>query len=98
MVKLDRAYVNMKLLPVIFSLGKKLTVQDVAVEGLAVQVARLPDGRLNLQDIADKLPRSEDKPPRPRARPQSAGRGHAGRNPGRQDRAAAADRRPGALR
>jgi hypothetical protein len=50
---------------VIFSLGKKLTVQEVAVEGLAVQVARLPDGRLNLQDIADKLPRSEEKPSEP---------------------------------
>jgi hypothetical protein len=60
-VKLDRAYVNMKLLPVIFSMGKKLVVQDIAVEGLALQVARLPDGRLNLQDIADKLPRGEEK-------------------------------------
>jgi AsmA-like C-terminal region/Domain of Unknown Function (DUF748) len=58
-LKVDRAFVNIRLLPVIFSLGKKLTVQEVAVEGLAVQVARLPDGRLNLQDIADKLPKSE---------------------------------------
>ena len=65
-LKVDRAFVNIKLLPVIFSLGKKLTVQEVAVEGLAVQVARLPDGRLNLQDIADKLPKSaEDKPSEP---------------------------------
>ncbi len=66
-LKLDRAFVNIKLLPVIFSLGKKLTVQEVAVEGLAVQVARLPDGRLNLQDIADKLPKSERRPRTSRA-------------------------------
>ena len=64
-LKVDRAFVNMKLIPVILSGGKQLVVQEVAVEGLAVQVARLPDGRLNLQDIADKLPRGEEKPSEP---------------------------------
>jgi hypothetical protein len=53
-VRLDRAYVNVALLPIITSLGKRMVVQDVAVEGLAVQVASYADGRTNLQDIAEK--------------------------------------------
>ena len=92
-LKVDRAFVNIRLLPVIFSLGKQLAVQEVAVEGLAVQVARLPDGRLNLQDIADKLPKSaEDKPQR------NHRRGDPADDPGGQGGTAAPDRRPRALR
>jgi hypothetical protein len=65
-LKLDRAYVNVALLPVIFSGGKRVTVQDVAVEGLAVQVVKRADGTLNWQDIADRLPRGEQPPPEPK--------------------------------
>ena len=54
-VRLERAYVNAALWPIITSMGKRTVVQDLAVEGLTVQVVRYKDGRLNLQDIADRL-------------------------------------------
>ena len=52
---LGHAEVNVKLWPLIRSLGKDAAVQEILVERLDVAVVRLPDGELNWQKVAAKL-------------------------------------------
>jgi hypothetical protein len=63
---LGHAQVDVKLWPLIRSLGKDAAVQAIAVERLTVAVVRLPDGELNWQKVAAKLGPSEpEEAPKP---------------------------------
>jgi AsmA protein len=63
---LGHAEVDVKLWPLIRSMGKDAAVQAIVVERLAVAVVRLPDGELNWQKVAEKMgpsePETESKP------------------------------------
>ena len=62
---LGLARVNVKLWPLIRSMGKDAAVQEITVERLAVAVVRLPDGELNWQKVAARMgekPPEESKP------------------------------------
>lgn len=60
---LRRARVQVALLRTLLSGGRHATVDDVTIEDLAVHAVLHADGRLDLQDIADRL--QEGKPPEP---------------------------------
>lgn len=47
----------------IVSLGKKVAVSSVYVDGLKVSLVRYPGGRLSYQDIVDRQPKTPDKDP-----------------------------------
>jgi hypothetical protein len=63
--RLDRAFVNVSLGSAIGSLGKRVVVNEIAVERPLVQVSRDRQGRLNWQRIAERLDQGEKKPPEP---------------------------------
>ena len=63
--RLDRAFVNVSLGSAIWSLGKRVVVNEIAVERPLVQVSRDKQGRLNWQRIAERLDQGEKKPPEP---------------------------------
>jgi hypothetical protein len=54
-LRVPRARVRVAVFPALLSLGRRIRVKEISVEGLAAEVVRLPDGRLNWQDIADRL-------------------------------------------
>jgi hypothetical protein len=49
-----------------WSLGKRPGLSEVLVEGLTVNVIKHPDGTLNLQNLADSLPRKHPEPEQPK--------------------------------
>jgi uncharacterized protein involved in outer membrane biogenesis len=63
--KLDRFYVAVSLGSALRSLGKQVAVQEILFERPLVQVSRDKDGVLNWQRLADRLPKSEPRPPEP---------------------------------
>jgi AsmA protein len=63
LVSVDRMEVRLALLRAIFSAGKTVEVHSAEVEGLTVNVERLPDGTTNLQRFQDKLAENEEKKP-----------------------------------
>src|SRR5512140_2879921 len=63
LVSVDRVEVRLALLRAIFSAGKSVEVHSAEVQGLTVNVERLPDGTTNLQRVQDKLAENEKKKP-----------------------------------
>jgi AsmA protein len=64
LVDLKRVEVRMALLRAIFSAGKTVQIHSAEVQGLTVNVERLPDGTTNLQRFQDKLAESSEKKPK----------------------------------
>jgi uncharacterized protein involved in outer membrane biogenesis len=64
-VRLDRAYLDVAVASAITSLGKRVEVRQILVERPLVQVSRDKEGKLNLQRLAERLPKSEPKQPEP---------------------------------
>jgi hypothetical protein len=62
-LRLERAQVRIGLLRAIATLGRHVTVKDLAVDKLAAQVVRYQDGTLNWQQIAERL--KSDEPSKP---------------------------------
>ena len=54
LVDLQKVEVRMALLRAIFSAGKSVEVRSAELQGLTVNVERLPDGTTNLQRFQDK--------------------------------------------
>jgi hypothetical protein len=54
------------LWPLVRSLGRELSITDLEIDGLTLRVARLPDGGLSIDDVAERLRA------RPRAQEQAA--------------------------
>ncbi len=63
LVDLQRVEVKVALLRAIFSGGKSVDVRSAELQGLTVNVERLPDGTTNLQRFQDKLAESSEKKP-----------------------------------
>ncbi len=63
--RLDRAHVGVSVGSALFSLGKRVVVEDITVERPLIQVSRDKEGRLNWQRIADRLDQSPKKEPQP---------------------------------
>src|SRR5881227_929361 len=64
LVDLQKVEVRVALLRAIFSAGKSVEVRSAELQGLTINVERLPDGTTNLQRFQDKLAEaSEKKPP-----------------------------------
>jgi uncharacterized protein involved in outer membrane biogenesis len=63
--RLDRAAVNVSLGSAIFSLGKRVVVDAIAVERPLIQVSRDKQGRLNWQRIAERMDQGPKEPSRP---------------------------------
>lgn len=61
LLSIDALRAEVKLIPALFSLGRKLHVRNIAVEGLRINVARFANGRLSYEDVLDKL--GEDSEP-----------------------------------
>ena len=71
LVDLKNAEVKIALLRAIFSVGKRIEVRSVEVEGLTANVERFPDGTTNLERFQQKLAESgEQKPKEEPAQPQ----------------------------
>ena len=64
LVDLKRAEVRVALLRAIFSGGKIVQVRSAEVQGLTVNVERLPDGTTNLQRFQEKLAANAEKKPK----------------------------------
>src|SRR3954470_4133672 len=63
LVNVDHMEVRLALLRAIFSAGKTVEIHSAEVQGLTVNVERLPDGTTNLQRFQDKLAENEEKKP-----------------------------------
>jgi uncharacterized protein involved in outer membrane biogenesis len=63
--RLDRAYVDVLVRSVLTSLGKRVVVQDIAIERPLIQVSRDRQGRLNWQQIAERMDQGEPKKSEP---------------------------------
>ncbi|HEY5678048.1 MAG TPA: AsmA family protein, partial [Myxococcales bacterium] len=63
LVSVNRVEVKLALLRAIFSAGKNVEVHSAEVQGLTVNVERLPDGTTNLERFQDKLAQNEEKKP-----------------------------------
>lgn len=63
LVKIGAVRVRLSLTTVLFSFGSRLTVEDLEIADVRVQVARTADGALSYQDILDKLGTQPEKPP-----------------------------------
>src|SRR3954469_17310153 len=63
LVDLQKVEVRMALLRAIFSAGKSVEVRSAELQGLTVNVERLPDGTTNLQRFQDKLAENAEKKP-----------------------------------
>ena len=63
LVSVDRVEVRLALLRAIFSAGKSVEVHSAEVQGLTVNVERLPDGTTNLARFQDKLAENAEKKP-----------------------------------
>ena len=67
LVDLQEVKVKLALLRAIFSGGKDVDIRSAEIDGLTVNVEKLPDGTTNLSRLQDKLAaESEKKPPEPR--------------------------------
>src|SRR5919201_2108976 len=64
LVDLKRVEVRMALLRAIFSAGKTVQIHSAEVQGLTVNVERLPDGTTNLQRFQDKLAQTSEQKPK----------------------------------
>jgi AsmA protein len=64
LVDLKRAEVRVALLRAIFSGGKIVQVRSAEVQGLTVNVERLPDGTTNVQRFQEKLVANAEKKPK----------------------------------
>ncbi|HET7788919.1 MAG TPA: AsmA family protein [Myxococcales bacterium] len=63
LVSVNRVEVKLALLRAIFSAGKNVEVHSAEVQGLTVNVERLPDGTTNLARFQDRLAENEEKKP-----------------------------------
>lgn len=63
LVKIGAVRVRLSLTTVLFSFGSRLTVEDLEISDVRVQVLRTADGALSYQDILDKLGTQPEKPP-----------------------------------
>jgi uncharacterized protein involved in outer membrane biogenesis len=64
LASVGKVRVRAALLPAIFSLGKRIRVSELRIESPVVNIVRLPDGRLNLDQLMDRL---DDAAPAPSA-------------------------------
>jgi AsmA protein len=64
LVDLEGVEVRMALLRAIFSAGKTVQIHSAEVQGLTVNVERLPDGTTNLQRFQDKLAQTSEQKPK----------------------------------
>ncbi len=64
LVALQRVEVKVALLRAIFSGGKSVEVRSAEMQGLTVNVERLPDGTTNLQRFQDKLAQNAEQKPK----------------------------------
>jgi AsmA protein len=64
LVDLKRVEVKMALLRAIFSAGKSVEIRSAELQGLTVNVERLPDGTTNLQRFQEKLAQEAEKKPK----------------------------------
>ncbi|MFO0574587.1 MAG: AsmA-like C-terminal region-containing protein [Polyangia bacterium] len=61
LVSVGNVRAEVELLPAIFTLGRRLNVRRVEIDGLRVNVARFANGRLSYEDVLEKL--AEDTEP-----------------------------------
>src|SRR3954465_9793462 len=64
LVDLQKVEVRMALLRAIFSAGKSVEVRSAELQGLTVNVERLPDGTTNLQRLQEKLAQNAEQKPK----------------------------------
>jgi AsmA protein len=64
LVDLKRVEVKLALLRAIFSAGKDVEVRSAEVQGLTVNVVRLPDGTTNLQRLQEKMAKGAGEKPK----------------------------------
>src|SRR3954469_8195775 len=60
LLDLNRGEVKVALLRAIFSAGKSVEVRSAEMQGLTVNVERLPDGTTNLQRLQEKLAKNAE--------------------------------------
>ena len=63
LLKLRELRAKVALVPLVFSLGTRVRIEELAVDGTEVQVVRFADDRLSYQDILDKLAEQPESPP-----------------------------------
>ncbi len=64
LVSLQRVEVEVALLRAILSAGKSVEVRSAELQGLTVNIERLPDGTTNLQRFQDKLAENTEQKPK----------------------------------
>ncbi|MGC3999221.1 MAG: AsmA-like C-terminal region-containing protein [Anaeromyxobacter sp.] len=75
LLELDRAEVGLALLRAIFSGGSDIAVREAVVEGLRVNVVKLPDGTTNVERLSKKLAeRKQAQPEEAPEQPQGQGK------------------------
>lgn len=71
LAELRRAEVDVGLLRALRSGGKDVHVREAVIEGLRVNVVKLPDGTTNVQRVSDRLAKAEPPEPEKPAEPPS---------------------------
>jgi AsmA protein len=83
LLELGRAEVEVALLRALFSRGADLRVDEAVVEGLRVNVEKLPDGTTNVERLANRLKAEQGKAP-PHAKEQPEQPAQPGAAPARR--------------
>src|SRR5204863_4330565 len=65
LLSMSRLRVRASLLRALFSLGKTIHVTELRIESPTVNIVRLPDGRLNVEQLAERMSDNAPRTPEP---------------------------------